>query len=274
MRHASLLLPELTSGRSFDAAWAGDFERIKELTLHCWGPENDQTPLNMAIRDSTDNSPFSIAFLRGHYGVATAILEIVQSQWTPPEKDNVRFRLRSDNDVDDGSCDDEVYSDDEYDEDTRLVEEVVDKKFTIDNVGQVSMQVESHSTPLEVITGNWRTFVIQGGTTRATDHHGLFKHCFNVDDAHGLNILLDLAQYWSRKGRRSTTDEGQQEQTFTLPQEDFTFALASGKTRLLGIIIERTGAGMPLDVLVKKTGVQFKEQPKYYQGLTVYGMKR
>jgi hypothetical protein len=40
------------------------------------------------------------------------------------------------------------------------------------------------------------------------------------------------------------------------------------------MIIKRTGAGIPLDHLVKKSGVEIKKKPRYYQGLTVYGKKR
>lgn len=47
-----------------------------------------------------------------------------------------------------------------------------------------------------------------------------------------------------------------------------------GKTQMLALIIKRTGAGIPLDHLVKKSGVELKQKPRYYQGLTVYGKKR
>ncbi len=60
----------------------------------------------------------------------------------------------------------------------------------------------------------------------------------------------------------------------TFPDNDFRRAIELGRTELLAEIIRRTGAGLPLEELVKGTGVEIKEKPRFYQGLTVYGKKR
>ena len=258
----------------FDAAWAGNVDRIKELTLQAWGAEKDQPPLKMAISDSQFHSPFSIAFLRGHHDVAKVILEIVKAQWTPKEEDKVRYKLGV-IEIDDEDSDQDSYLSDVDDREPQMVSEKVDRKFTIDNIGQVSMQVESHVKPLEVINDDWRAFVPEGDGIKLTGVKSLFKHCFEFDDSTSLNLLLDMAQYWARQklGGEGENEE-ESSKIFTLSQQDFQWAIDYASTKLLGIIIKRTGAGIPLDHLVKKSGVEIKQKPRYYQGLTVYGKKR
>lgn len=227
----------------------------------------------MAISDSESNSPFSIAFLRGHHDVAKAILEIVKAQWTPKEEDRVRYRLRTQDIGDDEECsDEEAYSDDE-DGEPEMVSEKVDRKFTIDNIGQVSMQVDSHLKPLDVIDASRRTFVMESDGVRVTGERSLFVHCFDTDDSAGLKLLLDMAQHWAKQ-KFGTDDEEESSKGFTLAQTDFEWALGHGKTQMLGVVIKRTGTGIPLDLLVKKSGIEIKQKPRYYQGLTVYGKKR
>lgn len=43
---------------------------------------------------------------------------------------------------------------------------------------------------------------------------------------------------------------------------------------MLAEVIKRTGAGLPLEEMVKDSGIKIEEPPEYYQGLTVYGKKR
>lgn len=43
---------------------------------------------------------------------------------------------------------------------------------------------------------------------------------------------------------------------------------------MLAEVIKRTGAGLPLEEMVKDSGIEIEEPPEYYQGLTVYGKKR
>src|SRR5690606_34206770 len=117
--------------------------------------------------------------------------------------------------------------------------------------GQVSMQVESHIQPLDVITATQRTFVMEGNGLRDTGCRSLFVHCFDMDDFAGLKFLLDAAQHSARENSVQP-DEEEPSQSFTLPQSDFQWALDHGKTQALGLVIKRTGAGIPLDHLVKK----------------------
>lgn len=257
-----------------EAAWAGELERIKELTLQAWGEEKEQAPLKIVITDNTHNSPFSLAFLHGRYDVARAILEIVKAQWSVPDKDEVRYRMKQEQRDDD----EDYYSDEddseEYDSEPQIVSQVVDKNFTIDDLGQVSMQVKSHVTPVQHLSENVTTFDVTGHKACKDHwpHRTLFQHVMKNDDAAGLKVLLDMAQHFSEE--KSSNDDDEANFKFTFPERDFRWAVEHGKTQMLSIIIKRTGAGVPLDHLVKKSGVEVKEKPRFYQGLTVYGKKR
>ncbi|KAM4059065.1 ankyrin repeats (3 copies) domain-containing protein [Hirsutella rhossiliensis] len=249
-----------------EAAWIGDLSRIKALTLEACGPENNKPPLKIAITDNFGNSPFSLAFLQGPQDVAQAILEIVEAQWSLPEGEQVRFRIGNDDD-------DEEYDDEGSDGNPRLVPEKMNRSFTIEDIGKVSMLVESHVKPLEVLCSSAPSFLTdKGEIVKEFDSRSMFMHALDTDDVSRLQFLLDMVQRFS--GQRFAGVEEESSEMFTLPESDFTWALANGKTQLLGLLIKSAGAGIPLDDLVKKSGVEIKQKPRYYQGLTVYGVKR
>lgn len=257
-----------------EAAWAGDLEHIKSLTLQAWGEHKDQPPLKMAITDRGLDSPFSLAFVRGHHDVARAILDIVKAQWSPSEQDKVRYKLKDENTYSD---DEEEYSDtDSEDSEPKIVSEKVDPKFTIDDIGQVSMQVQSSVKPLEICLSS-TSLKMNGKQPEFVGRRSLFVHCFDADDTNGLKLLLDLAQHWAAQKFQGDNEEpadGQSLGNFSFSHADFQSAILYGKTQLLGLVIKRTGAGIPLDHLIKKSGVEVKQKSRYYQGLTVYGKKR
>ncbi len=259
-----------------EAAWVGDIDKIKSLTLQAWGEEQEQAPLIAAIQDSSRNSPFSLAFLRGHVEVSRAILDIIDAQWSPPEKDEVRYKIQGDDDDDDGECSDSYNSEDEYDDsdaEVRVVTEKVDKKFTIENVGQVSMQVKCHTKPSAVLQHLVKTFVVEkDGSIRTRHDEALLAYTIDIEDTSGLKALLDMAQHFAQNAKPDPDDE--HAKNFTFPADIFIKAVENGKVQAVRYIIKRTGAGMPLDHLVKKSGVKMDRKPRYYQGLTVYGKKR
>lgn len=245
------------------------------MTLGTWGPQNDQPPLVMGIRTGRDDTPFSVAFLRGHYGVARAILAIIKAQWSPPEKENVRYRMEADEEDDDEyRTEGDEDSDDE--DEPRIVSEKVDQEFTIDNIGQVSMQTKSHFKPLDVICGRWSTMKLEDDELVDRGTRSLFIHVMEEDHVAGLKFLLDVAQEHSNEkvDGDDDSDENTPSGRFSFPDDAFTWAIENGKVDMLGVVIKRTGAGIPLDHLVKKSGVEVKKKPRYYQGLTVYGKKR
>ncbi|KAK3329602.1 hypothetical protein B0H66DRAFT_31713 [Apodospora peruviana] len=248
----------------FEAAWDGDLEKIKKLTLTSWDNAQTEAPLKIAVRDQHNHTPFGLAFVRGHHHVAKAVLEITQAQYTPEVKPKTRFRFGTEPPEysdDEGS----VYGDSEASDDSepRIYAEIVDAQFTIENVGQVSMQVNSHTKPLEFL--DW--------TLRGLDNENRspLSYVIHNKDMKGLRFLLDMGEYF---GSQKLEGENEVSGFYSFPADDFRAVIKSGHTDMLAEIIRRTGAGLPLEHLVNDSGIEVKEKPLYYQGLTVYGKKR
>ncbi|KAI0199190.1 ankyrin repeat protein [Astrocystis sublimbata] len=269
---------DLTANRNeaylqlFEAAWAGDLEKIKSLTLVPWGPDKNEPPLKIAIIDSVRNTPFSLAFLKGHFEVAQAILKIVQAQWSPDEQEKARFRMtnpesdaesREESDVSDNESDPEIYK------------EIVNDQFTIDNIGQVSMQVKSNVLPLAFTSWSTPTFEMRGDKVKNTTLNlsDPLSFAMTQNDTHRFTFLLDTYTRLS-SNMPERDDEEQPSKFFAFPRHHFEKAIQSGRTNMLAEVIRRFGAGIPLEDLVKKSGTEMKVKPRYYQGLTVYGKKR
>jgi hypothetical protein len=102
----------------------------------------------------------------------------------------------------------------------------------------------------------------------------LFQLAIHLDDVELMHFLLTASEDYTL--RKNVVSEGNTARFFQFQEPDLLFAIRLGRTRLLELIIKRTGAGIPLDALVKKSGVEVEvtEKPKYYQGLSVHGKKR
>lgn len=244
--------------------------------MQAWGKDQDEPLLKISVSDDSRNTPFSLAFLRGRYDVASAILEIVMAQYSPEEKEATRYKL------DTGGSDDEdeesYESDTDSNDEPKIISEMFDKKFTIENIGQVSMQVKSKVTPIDFLTQTVNTFGPEDDKrTYRTGRQTLFMFVLANDDQAGLKALLDMATHFAGQklvdGSQGDEDEDA-DGRFTFPEDEFLWPVKNGNTTALAEIISRTGAGIPLDDLVKKSGIEMKRKPRYYQGLTVYCKKR
>lgn len=249
----------------FEAAWLGDLDKIKKLCLTSWDEEQTEAPLKIALYDNKGNSPFSLAYFRGHHDVAKAILEIAQAQYTPREKPEAEYKMHvNDTYEDDCSMDD---SDNESvcsgGSGPDIYRHIVGGEFTIENIGEVSMKVKSHTKPSEILHRNYPKPGEKGR------QYGLLSRAVFNNDMQALKFVLGLAERFAADGG------AEDKQTFyPFPDSVFKLAIQKGHTELLAEIIKRTGAGLPLENLVKNTGVEIAEKPTYYQGLTVYGKKR
>ncbi|GAW12320.1 hypothetical protein ANO14919_016850 [Xylariales sp. No.14919] len=271
---------DLTSHRKdaylqlFEAAWVGDLEKIKSLTLAPWGTDEKEPPLKIAVSDLAGNNPFSLAFLKGHLDTAKAILEIAQAQWSPTEEKNARFQMsklenaEESYDESDGSG-----SDSGSDGEPEIYKEIINDQFTIDNIGQVSMQVKSNVLPSTFIRWLTPTFVLRGDQVEETKfrNRSLLTFAMAQNDSHRFTFLLDMD---TRFASKSGENEDESSKSYTFPEDEFRDAIRMGRTNMLAEAIQRTGAGIPLEELVKKSGTEMKVKPRYYQGLTVYGKKR
>lgn len=264
-------VPDVTEKRRakyielFEAAWTGDLDRIKALTLVSWDPENNEPPLQVAVNDRS-NSPFSLAYMRGHLDVAKAILEIAQAQYVAEETPVTRFRMQTSEE--DEEDEDESSNDDD---EPRIYGQIIDEQFTIDNIGQVSMQVRSRVKPLKMLDWVFPALCSENGKDKFYGGRTILEHVICNDDRKGLKYYHDLTVYFSGRDE----DKNDESNHFiAFPQSAFWSAVEQGRIGILADMIKWAGAGLPLEELVKKTGVELREKPRYYQGLTVYGKKR
>ena len=129
----------------FQAAWNDDIKTVKEITLNTWkdDQEDDQPPSKVAVQDQHGLSPFSIAILHSHLELASVIMEIARAQHVsadPPKKQ--RYQIGAE-----GSEDEDASSDDGV----HMYSEIVDDEFTVEDVGEVSMQVKSRVLPIDMM---------------------------------------------------------------------------------------------------------------------------
>ncbi|KAK7614422.1 ankyrin repeat protein [Phyllosticta paracitricarpa] len=276
--------PKMAEGyiQLYEAAWHGDLSTIKKLTLSFWGERGDQFPLKIAVKDSRGASPFHIAVLRGHLETAKGILEISKFQYKPKtEEAQQRYDM----------ADDESSQASETDDDDggniRLDVKILDDQFTIENVGEVATAVRSHTSPLEFFEWAYNVFEVQldddGTYSLGLKSHpasgewsragvlGLLQYAIFKDD---LNLLKTLLAWGNEYAKQYQKVEDGEQRFFRVDEADLTFAIRNGRTRCLAEIIKKTGSGIPLEELVKTSGVEVTEKPKYYQGLSVHGTKR
>lgn len=245
----------------FEASWTGDLDKIKALTLASWDPENNEPPLQIAVKDS-NSSPFSLAYFRGHHDVAKSILEIAQAQYAVEEESSKRYRMQDDDSIEseDNRSEPDIYG------------EIVDQQTTIENVGQVSMQVKSHIKPLDMLDWEMSTIKIEDGKAEELTKSSccLLRYVILNNDRKGLAYYYDLVVYFVSLDKQA--DDNIRPDIF--PQWAFRLAVQRGHLEILTDMIRWTGAGLPLEDLMQKTDVEPKEAIHSYQGLTVYGNKR
>ncbi|OJJ49761.1 hypothetical protein ASPZODRAFT_1024550 [Penicilliopsis zonata CBS 506.65] len=248
----------------FEAAWCGDLDTIKTLTL---GPNVHHTKdkrqlLEIGITDSRYFSPFSIAVVRGHLDVAKAILVIANAQYKPPENKKISKYDAYVSDYEDESEDDEL----------NINQQTISDKFTIDNIGEIKAHVESNISPLAVLAESCQSYVLFDKETLADQQPtGVFLYAIWKDDVNLLTFLLGLYRELFDKASEADRESDRFNDTSGVA---FCSAVRLGRLRCLEELIKSTGAGLPLDQLAEKSGVEAQEKPVYYQGLSIHGKKR
>lgn len=251
----------------FEAAWSGDLETVKALTLAPWAgdEEEPQNPaLKIAVQDSNSFSPFSIAVKRGHRELARKIVEICVAQYHKDDEKTYRERwnLRTSD------------SDDEESNDANdlppIFSELVSDKFTVDNLGEVSNVVKSDVLPLTMVEWPCPAERFQESYNGQDSHWNLLGHAVFSNDMGLLKFIIDLGA----EQQALLAEEPDDRKTYTIDNAVFRKSIELGRTAMLAEMIKATGVGIPLNELIKKSGVEIKEKPKYYQGLSVGGKKR
>lgn len=230
--------------------------------------------MKIAIRDNNGYSPFDIAVLRGNLELAARILQIAQLQYAPPRNEgDVRYKMGGDSDEDSSE-----YSDSDSDG-MDLVTETIQEEFTLDVIAEgLSAMRSSHVKPKDLLESKCDVWLFPRGGKIPDGHlgsdnplkekdyrfikgrFGLIHYAIYTDNLELLDFLLtQRIQYIGR---------------CIFPDEEFRYAIYLGRVRLLGVLLQRTCAGIPLESIVEKTGIEAAEKPKYYQGLSVHGRKR
>ena len=182
----SFRLPDLTDEtharymKLFQAAWSGDIQTTKELTLAQWKTEDgdSQPPLQVATQDQHNLTPFHIAILQGNFELGSAIMEIAKAQYLPAD-DAKRHHYGVN-----GAEGSEYDSDnDDDDSEVALYSEIIDDEFTVENVGEVSTQVKSRVTPLAMLRWN----------APVADFMGMFPASASTISSSNMDTCTDLA---------------------------------------------------------------------------------
>lgn len=265
--------------RLFQACLDNDEELVKTLTLTIWNTNN--SPLQIAVQDSNRFSPFSIAVLKGYTSLAEVIIEIAQAQFEPNnlKGKNISYHMTEFDYESEDSCGNAADSDDSYDygsdemdmDEPRVVSDIVDEKFTIDDLGTVHSKVKSKVEPLTMLEWECPSHELNESIEKKDDG-SVFYYAIQIDDRSLLVWLLGLAAKYSKI--MNNIDDNKP-LTYTIKQKDYLTAIQLSRVVLLQTMIAHTGVGLPLDQLIGSSEINLKtNSPKYYQGLSVYGKKR
>ena len=208
-------------------------------------------------------------------------MEIAQAQYVRPETPKgQRFQMQVGGDAAENS---------DAEDGVGMYSEIVDDDFTIESIGQVSTQVNSRITPVTMM--EWMCPAIlslfrssqrgqltfaQGSTQfelaetlrKADEPQNVIQLALLVGDIDMLTFLLTMGQKYQH-GK-----EEDRQRFYTVGVSDLTYSYKVDNPNLLRVLIKQTGAGIPFNELVKQSGVEISEKPKYYQGLSVHGKKR
>ena len=266
--------------KMFEAAWNGDLETIKSLTLAPWKSSlpdypDPVAPLKIGIVDSNGFSPFSIAVLRGHYEVAKKIVEICMTQYHKEDgiSSSKRWTVYRDDDEEEYYSDDDesTYEGRRVSDHLPIFSELVSDKFTIDNLGEVATMVKSDVMPLTMM--EWPCKAARFSNTidtKSDPKYSLMEHAIRADKPELFKFLMELGT----EQKLLLAKEEDDPRCYDIAVSIFRVAIQLGRTEYLGEMIKSSGVGIPLTELIKDSGVEIKTKPKYYQGLSVGGKKR
>lgn len=248
----------------FDAAWAGNNEKIEELCL-----PKEKTPVSQSILQVSVKAQFGtgdhygagitpllIAALAGHWETSRLILAIAAAQYKKPDDEPFSTSgLYLDDDDDDGSS---VCSDDTEQGDRSI------KPTSFKDISQRASAVQCSCSPITLITHPHVYFVKKKSEPGAnTRRASLLRRSIETDDLQLFTQLADLYASVSAK----LEDDGMT--IVTILQRDLPDHLDE--------CIRRTGRGIRIDA--PKDGEDdipqiINDENKLYLGLKVHGKKR
>ena len=102
------------------------------------------------------------------------------------------------------------------------------------------------------------------------DQTSILEFAVRNDDMDLFKFMIELGS----EQQALLAEEEDDQKSYSLGRDVFQEAIKLGRTEMIAYMIKTTGVGIPLNELIKTSGVELKTKPKYYQGLTVGGKKR
>ena len=219
----------------FGAAWNDDLETLKSLTLAPWEHQAGEplaAPLQIAVQDGNGFSPFSIAVFRGHYKLAHQIIGIASAQLdiTDESRSHQRWTLNS------GDSDDDSDGNEDDSGALPIYSELVNDKYTIDNLGQVSTAVKSQVAPLTMI--EWPCYARRFlDPSKENDrHYTILSHAVSQDDIKLFKFIMQLGT----EQQSLLAEEEDDQKCYTVSQDIFYKAIKLGRTAMLAEMVCRS----------------------------------
>ncbi|KAI9150792.1 hypothetical protein HJFPF1_10569 [Paramyrothecium foliicola] len=295
----------------FEAAWRGDINAVKSLTLHERddGEGGKLPPLLISTADPWGLNIFAIAVVKQNLALAQIILDIAAAQYVPEgakKSAKRRFRIRG---AGEGSDDEDDYDNIRGSDEIPLTSELVDDDFTIEDLGALSSSAGSQTSPADLIVTTTPFWVVQKpldvtasdihrgdsdewkpgfywssyrSTTSAFDSvveyywikNDLFDFAFQSEAPDLINFMLRVA----KEAKLSAFDEGNGLSGLNSQwngQLDYVFrqCISAGKWDMAELLVKEAGLSMPISEIFQSIAVpeEEREKPKYYQGLKIRG---
>ena len=251
------------------------------------------------MQDAAGFSPFSLALVRGHHELASAILEIATAQHQPAKNEpSYRFRLRN---AQDNEYDSDAWSGDSNEGDNRMVlKQIVDDVFSIGDVTALADNVKSKVSPMAMLKWDAEFWRMQKGSSHAKGCPGGLSVYYQRHEKHLWSFFndaltesrqdckeslvrraiaeadLELLKFILRTGANFMALKAHKNDStiFQIRSDEFELAIEGGSMEIIGEIISATGAAVPLQKMVQSSGAVVDERPEFYQGLSVRGQKR
>jgi hypothetical protein len=218
--------------RLFEAAWRNDLETVKALTLAPWELDSGEElnpPLRVAVRDSNGFSPFSIAVLCQHFELGQKIVEICAAQYREESgKPRVRWNTRPTDSDAEGDSDE---SDDENE--LPIYSELVNDKYTIDNLDEVSNIVKSDVLPLTMVEWDCFPSRILESAGNLDKRYPLLEHSVVMNDMELFSYIMTIGA----EQQALLAEEADDQKCYTVPRDIFRRAIRLGRTEILAEMV-------------------------------------
>ncbi|KAI4277467.1 MAG: hypothetical protein LQ337_001740 [Flavoplaca oasis] len=280
----------------FEAAWEGDDKKIKALTMAQWGPDGQMKPLHVSNADAKGFTPFTIAVYRRHFETAKMILGIADAQFKIPESNDAsrrRYKIASE--------DEYSGSDDSHSDNLDITYDVVDEVYTHDNVAALQESVGSRNSAADMLSrmaevwwflnkpekealqwvgSSWNT--VMGALMEGRSAYDVFQDSLGANRNKYIRFSryaivsqdMEVLRFWLQCCQAAMKMQNRYPPAH-LPYDvgDLTIALERGFVEEIAELIKAVGAELPLDALIKNSGIEETAKPKYYQGLSIGGKK-